>query len=219
MYTICWSPKGGSGTTVVATLLALLAARHQPTVVVDLGGDVGIALGADLGGSTGVGDWLCTSGAPDVRLWQLAQSCEPGDASDLRIVPQGSMPAGDRLVDLAAERLAAAAAAHDGHVVIDAGRVVPEGPLLDCAARSLMVVRPCFLALRRASALGVVGSDIVVVAEPGRCLTRRDIELSLGAPVVAELPWDPGIARAVDAGLLRRRLPAVAGRALGAVLP
>jgi hypothetical protein len=219
MYTICWSPKGGSGTTVVATLLALLAARHRPTIVVDLGGDVGTALGADPCSSGGVGDWLCTSGAPDGRLWQLAQPCEPADASDLRVVPQGSMPAGDRLVDLAAERLAAAAAAHDGHVVIDAGRVLPDGPLLDCAARSLMVIRPCYLALRRASALGPTGSDIVVVAEPGRCLSRHDIELSLGARVVAELPWDPGIARAVDAGLLRRRVPGIAGRALGGLLP
>jgi hypothetical protein len=219
MYTLCWSPKGGSGTTLVTAVLAVLAARLQPTVVIDLGGDIAPTLGADVAVAPGAGDWLCTSGAPVERLWQLAHRCGPTDGPDLRVVPQGAMPAGDRLVDLAAERIAAAAATYDGLVIVDAGRIVPHGPLVACAARSLMVVRPCFLALRRASVLDLTGSGIVLIDEPGRSLGRHDIEHALGVPVAAELPWDPAIARAVDAGLLRSRVPLPAARALGGLLP
>jgi hypothetical protein len=219
MYTLCWSPKGGSGTTVIAAVLAVLAARRGPAVVIDLGGDIATALGGDDGGSVGVGDWLCTSGAAPARLWQAARSCGAGDDLDLRVVPQGSMPAGVHLVDLAAERLAAAATAHDAHVVVDAGRVAPHGPLVECAHRSLLVIRPCFLALRRAGTAHAAGSDVVLVNEPGRSLHRRDVELALGAPVVAEMPWDPALARAVDAGLLRCRVPSAAARALHHLLP
>jgi hypothetical protein len=50
-------------------------------------------------------------------------------------------------------------------------------------------------------------SGIVLVEEPGRALRPRDVEASLGAPVVATVLLDPAIARAVDAGLLLARLP------------
>jgi hypothetical protein len=51
-------------------------------------------------------------------------------------------------------------------------------------------------------------SEVVVVREPGRSLSRHDIESALGAPVRAEIEADPAVARAVDAGLLMaRRLP------------
>ena len=53
----------------------------------------------------------------------------------------------------------------------------------------------------------LAASGIVLVHEPGRALTARDVERSLGAPVVAELHYDPAVARAVDAGLLAARLP------------
>ncbi|MGD9997269.1 MAG: hypothetical protein AB7R77_02885 [Ilumatobacteraceae bacterium] len=219
MYTLCWSPKGGSGTTVVASTLAVIAARRGPTVAIDLGGDVVAALGADAAESAGAGDWLCTSGAPAARLWQLAQPCAVDDDLDLRVVRAGAMPAGERLVELASERLAAAAASHDAHVVIDAGHVIPDGPLLQCAARALMIIRPCYLAMRRACAVGTGGSDVVLITEPGRALGRKDVERGLGGPVVAELPWDPAVARAVDAGLLRCRVPTGAARALGGLVP
>jgi hypothetical protein len=47
MFLACWSAKGGSGTTVVAAALALLAARSVPTGVlfVDFMGDGPAVLG------------------------------------------------------------------------------------------------------------------------------------------------------------------------------
>ncbi|MBI5088322.1 MAG: hypothetical protein HZB15_05525 [Actinobacteria bacterium] len=218
MYTLCWSPKGGSGTTVVAATLAVLAARRAPTVIVDLGGDIGAALGVDVSGSPGVGDWLCSSGAPATRLWQLAHTCSGRGGHDLCLVPQGAMPPGSHLTDLAAERLATAAAQHHGHVVIDAGRILPQGPLLECASRSLLIVRPCYLALRRACSSSSGRSDLVLITEPRRTLSRHDVEHALGEPVVAELPWDPAVARAVDAGLLAMRVPSATARVLGRLL-
>ncbi|HEX9969851.1 MAG TPA: hypothetical protein VGB03_06900, partial [Acidimicrobiales bacterium] len=60
MVVACWSAKGGSGTTVVALALALLAARSSPAgaLLVDLGGDVPVALGLASSGAAGVLDWL-----------------------------------------------------------------------------------------------------------------------------------------------------------------
>ena len=91
--------------------------------------------------------------------------------------------------------------------VVDCGTGAPPAGLVAAAGHSLLVTRPCYLALRRAVATGVQPSGIVLVHEPGRALTARDVERSLGAPVVAELHYDPAVARAVDAGLLAARLP------------
>ena len=79
---------------------------------------------------------------------------------------------------------------------------------------SLLVLRPCYLALRRALAAPIRPSAVVLVNEPGRALTRRDIEDVLGVPVRAEVDFDPSIARAVDAGLLAGRVPRALERAL-----
>jgi hypothetical protein len=49
------------------------------------------------------------------------------------------------------------------------------------------------------------------VTEPGRALGKRDVESVLRAPVVAEVPVSPQIARVVDAGLLASRVPAESG--------
>jgi hypothetical protein len=216
MYTLCWSAKGGSGTTVVAAALAIMAARHGPTILVDLGGDSGSALGASTPSGPGVGEWLCTTAAPPDRLWQLAHEC----GTDLQLVHRGSMPVGAEFTDLASERLAVAAAAATSQIVIDAGTGVPADALLRCAEQSLLIIRPCYLALSRAAAIDTSSSGVVVISEPGRCLGRVDIERALGALVVAELPWDPGVARAVDAGLLQARLPRSLSQPLGRlVLP
>jgi len=80
-------------------------------------------------------------------------------------------------------------------------------------------VRSCYLALRRAVGVGEhLATAAVLVREPGRSISGREVERVLGVPVVAEVPYDPAIARAVDAGLLLARLPASLARPLGSVL-
>jgi hypothetical protein len=51
-------------------------------------------------------------------------------------------------------------------------------------------------------------SGAILVEEPGRALDAGDVAAVLGLPVVARFPVRADIARAVDAGVLRDRLPA-----------
>ena len=206
MLVACWSAKGGSGTTVVAAALALLAARSSPigALLVDLAGDAPAALGVPEPDGPGLGDWLAASS--DVggdALGRLTVPVAPG-LELLATGPPGPGPATGRGADLAA-----ALAIDDRTVVVDAG-ASPTGPALDVVGTadiSLLVIRPCFLALRRAVAAPVRPSGLVLVRETGRALTRRDVEEALQVPVRAELVVEPAVARAVDAGLLATRLP------------
>jgi len=105
-------------------------------------------------------------------------------------------------------------------VVVDAGVVGgggEGGPAFDLTATattSLLVLRPCFLALRRAVVAPLRGNGVVLVDEPGRSLGPGDVEAALGLPVVAVVPWDPAVSRRVDAGLLAAALPRDLARAL-----
>ncbi len=57
----CWSLKGGSGTTTIATAMAMAFSRESgsnPTLLVDLAGDIPFALGIVSTAPVGIGDWL-----------------------------------------------------------------------------------------------------------------------------------------------------------------
>jgi hypothetical protein len=71
------------------------------------------------------------------------------------------------------------------------------------------VIRPCYLALRRAVADPRLGSSVgaILVEDPGRALDADDVASVLGLPVVGRVPVRSEIARAVDAGVLRDHLP------------
>lgn len=204
---LCWAAKGGSGTSVVAASLALLAANHHPTLLVDLAGDAAAVLGMAEPTGPGVTDWLASPTSGTDALLRLGVPATDG----LRLIPRGQ--AG---LDAPAERWAALATALTGAqpVVVDAGTGAPPEHLQAAAAPSLLVTRPCYLALRRAVALPCRPTGVVVVDEPGRALRVRDIEHAIGAPVVAQLELDPVVARAVDAGLLASRLPTTLARPL-----
>jgi hypothetical protein len=204
--------KGGSGTTVVATSLALLAASAPiGALLVDLAGDVPAALGVPEPVGPGVREWLAADPAVEAdALGHLSTAATPG----LRVLPAGAARAAPAArVDL----LGRALAADPGEVVVDLGVPSPDlEPLLAHAHRSLLVLRPCYLALRRATALTSRPTGIVVLMEPGRALGRREIEDVIGVKVAAEIDVEPTIARAVDAGLLAARLPRGLSRTLKA---
>jgi MinD-like ATPase involved in chromosome partitioning or flagellar assembly len=208
MIITCWSVKGGSGTTVVAASLALLLGRRSESgvLLVDLAGDAPAVLGMTEPTGSGAGDWLDAAGGDLATLHQLEIEAAPA----VRLIPMGtcSLASGGKLME--------ALAADERTVIIDAGILSP-GPSLDVIANattSLLVLRPCYLALRRASLAPVRPSGVVLVNEPGRALGRKDVEAVLGVPVVAEMLIDPNVARAVDAGLLAGRLPRTLARSL-----
>jgi len=219
----CWSAKGGSGTSVIAATLALLLARSTEAphgvVLADVAGDLPAVLGLpDPTSGLGLTDWLeAAAGVPKDALGRLERPVGTG----LVLLPWcGKAPggAGPQAGDQNASRaLATALAADDRPVVVDCGSYLWDTgmAIADVADVSLLVLRPCYLALRRALAGARRPSGVVLVAEPGRALGRRDVEDVLGAKVMAEAPWMPEVARAVDAGLMSSRLPRGLAKALG----
>lgn len=256
-----WSVKGGSGCTVAAATIGLLASDEGDTLLVDLTGDLALALGATAaelaaGGAAGLGwgiaGWLSAPSPPPDALRRLecpitpqlsllplgqpggrgeggGSAPPPGDgASPDGLVAAWSGPGG-RLALLA--RLLA----RDRRtVVVDLGLGVapvrePDvgvppawvgsalHPFLDAASTSLLVTRPCYLSLHRA-AQARRPDGIVLVDEPGRVMRPADVTKALGVPVLAFVPWEAAVARAVDAGLLVQRVPR-ALQPLWSVLP
>jgi hypothetical protein len=207
----CWSAKGGSGTTVVAAALASLLARSSPgAVLADLAGDVPAVLG------------LPEPDGPGLAQWLEAGATVPADAlTRLEVAAGGGLavlPSGGPLPDAPGrgDVLAALLAADVRPVVADCG-CAPSGPRLAVAAgagQSLLVLRPCYLGLRRAVASPLRPSGVVLIEEEGRAISRRDVEGALGIPVRAVVAHDRRIARAVDAGLLASRVPALLQRSL-----
>lgn len=197
MITLCWGAKGGSGVTTVAATLAL--AHRRPTLLLDLDGDAALALGIGHEPGPTFDDWF-SSTAPADRLLRLALRVN----DDLQLIP-----ARQRVERTGARwrQLAELLPTIGTDVVIDAGTGAPPWPLRNIAGQSLLVIRPCYLALVRAQRLGIRPDGIVLVDEPGRALDADDITAGLGAPIVATVSLDPKIARAVDSGLGVSRLP------------
>ncbi|MGH9244780.1 MAG: hypothetical protein ACRD29_10770 [Acidimicrobiales bacterium] len=208
MLICCWSAKGGVGTTVVATGLALLLSRQHATgaVLVDLGGDAPTVLGIPEPPGPALVDWLAAG--DDVPADALAHLEHPATAG-VGLVPRGVGP----LEPARADVLAGVLAAEPRPVVVDCGWLGDDrqrsvgAPLAARADTSLLVLRPCFLGLRRVMRLGLRPTGVVLLAEDGRVISATDIEGVLGVPVVASIRVTPTVARAVDAGLLASALP------------
>ncbi len=223
MLVACWSVKGGSGTTVVATALALVAARHSlgGALLADLAGDVPAVLGLPEPAGPGLLQWAAAGS--EVGSEALNRLEQPG-APRLALLARGRGEAGALDACDVGERLLAAlsptADASGRPVVVDCG-VPAEGSaaaaVASGASLSLLVIRPCYLALRRAVASRVRPSAVILVDEPGRALDRRDVEDALGVPVRAVVRTSDTVARAVDAGILAARMPRDLARALAGV--
>jgi MinD-like ATPase involved in chromosome partitioning or flagellar assembly len=213
MLVACWSAKGGSGTTVVAVALASLLARSAgEAVLADLAGDVPAVLGIQESRGPGLADWMAAGDA--VPADALARLEIPGPAG-LRVLPAGRAQSAD-VPPGRGDVLAALLSADPRPVVVDCG-ATPAGPRLAVAATastSLLVLRPCYLALRRAQSFPLRPSGVVLVDEPGRSLTADDIEAVLGVPVRAVITVEREIARAVDSGSFATRIPRRLERAL-----
>jgi hypothetical protein len=167
--------------------------------------------------SEGLSEWLSATDHPGADA--LNNLMLPVTAH-LGVIPRGrniivpSLVNPDRLRDLAL-----VVAESDLPTIVDAGSGASTIPIIEYATRSLLIIRPCYLALRRASLLTTPPHGVIVITEPGRALGVHDVESVVGAPVLAEIPFDPAIARAVDAGLLAGRVPTLLAKHLADVFP
>ena len=193
------SPKGGNCTTVTATAYALLmAARGTHTVLIDLCGDVPAAAGMAEPTTPGINDWLSESSTSDAQA--LVTLGTPFD-NGLVIVHRGSsfVKGQPRWSDLAN-----AITTLPMNIVIDAGITFLPDELRRAVTHVTMVVKPCYLSLRRASRMQRP-TQLFVVCEESRALTIKDVGHVLGMPVTCEIPYTPAISRSVDAGMLPSR--------------
>ena len=210
---VCWSVKGGSGTTVVASTIALMRAAESQrgALLVDLAGDVPAVLGLAESSGPGINDWFANC---DHGSRMTLQSIAIQATANLQIITRGSKQLD---ASLNFTELCAALKTFDLPIIVDAGCGLPSPDLLAHASSSLLVTRPCYLSLRRAAQLSVSPTGIVLINEPGRALGKHDVEAVIGAPVVSEIIFDAAIARAVDAGLLASRIPTIMSKQLAAV--
>lgn len=207
MLTVVWSPKGGQGCSTVSASLALLSSESSS--LVDACGDGPAVLGMAEPSGDGVLDVLTSDLAVGVEVLSLLSS----DAGATRVVPVGSADPSAVSPQRWCE-LAEVLRDDVGEWFVDAGT----GPARVMAGvdgvRSVLVVRNCFLALRRSVGCRPDPDVVVLVEEPARALCRVDVEAVLTAAPVVSVPLDPSVARAVDAGLFASRLPRVLAGAL-----
>lgn len=205
-----FSSKGGVGCSVSAASLALLAAESQPTLLVDLRGELDAILGV-AAPSEGLSDWFSLDEpSPDVL-----QRLEVPVTSGLSLLPRGSCRSPARPDRY---RLLSRLLGGDGRrVIVDIGtHAVPAVALIADASASVLVTRACFLALD-AARRGPMPDHILLIEEEGRALRPSDVSAAVGAEIAVRVRWHRDVARAVDAGLLAARVPRVL-RPLGQLL-
>ena len=202
---VCWSSKGGSGTSVTTAALAIAAARCREatkTLIVDLDGDTPAILG--LGEPTiGLAEWMTFPTAFTIDELLIESS------TGLLVLPRGlgalpepRSPAWSMLARALNDRIECS-----WTVIVDNGSNPVPHELVAVVDRHFLVVRPCYLALRRARQVDCALDGVIVVDEPNRVLTAADIESVVGVPVSATLSFTSDIARRVDAGVIANRPP------------
>ena len=123
MLVSLWSAKAGAGVSVTSALLALRVGRRDPhgVVLVDLGGDQPLVLGAPESPSEGLCDWLGESTRSPASLATRSVGVAPG--LDLLRRGSGRWPDTD-----AVDEAVGVLAEHPSTVIVDAGCVVGDAP-------------------------------------------------------------------------------------------
>jgi hypothetical protein len=218
MLLALWSPKGGSGTSVFAASVALVLARGPASGcrLADLDGDQPAIFGLGAEPELGLLDWLAAGPeTPTEALDRLAVEVAPGVA----LLPLGGPASPLTARPEAVAGAALAVALRDGPipVIADCGQATEPATraVAEVADVTIAVVRGCYLTLRRAVRAPALACTMgtVLVEEPGRSLSRREVADVLGLPVLARVPFRDQVFRAVDAGVLPARLPDALARA------
>jgi len=212
-----FSPKGGSGKTVLATNLAAAAARAGvKTLLIDLDlqfGDSALTL-AVVARAT-ISDLAASPGAIDVEKLNAFISTDPKTGLDLLAAPRRPEDADAVGQNELAAVLQAARSAYSA-VVIDTGPLFDGAMLaaLDHTDQLLLVCNPEVTSLKNVrigletlDRLGFARDRVSLVANRTGArggVDRGDIEQALETKIAYELPDDPAVPASVN-----RALPAV----------
>lgn len=201
-----YAAKGGVGCSVTAAATAVLASREGPVLLVDLLGDQPALFGLDAA-SPGLADWF----GADAPLPDALSRLEVPVDDRLSLLPLGRDPGHTTWLGSGNpeqyQTLARLLRLEGREIVVDVGTAAdPARSILGASNAAILVSRLCYLATRAARPL-LPPDDVVVIDEPGRALRPSDLAAVFGTAIDTVLPWDPAVARAVDAGLFAARLP------------
>ncbi len=211
-----FSPKGGVGTTTIATNLALIAAERHPnqTLIMDLDLSFGqVASHLNLTPKQTVLELTRDVAAQhDPEQFRSYAVHHPGN---LQVLAAPSGPGFASLITAKhVEQILTVASEAYEVVVIDAGTTIDERAMtvFGRSDTTIIPVLPEIPALNSVHAMfdqlaeiGAVGGSILFVlnnAFARDLLKRSDIETALGAKIAAELPYDPLVyLKAVNEGV------------------
>jgi pilus assembly protein CpaE len=221
-----YSPKGGVGTTTIATNVAVAAAARRPDRVILLDLDLqfgGVATHLNLRPRQTIADLVRDDSA--MREPELLRGYTTRHDSGLHVLAAPAAPeAAETVTPTHVGRILATALDGYDRVVVDAGSVLDERALtiLEGADTVILPVYAEIAALKAMHALldyltetGSIGlKSMFVLNNPfaREILKLRDVESALGNKVAFELPYDPFVyLKAVNEGI-----PLVVGAARSA---
>lgn len=221
-----YSPKGGVGTTTIATNVAVTMAGKRPdrVVLIDLSLQFGgVATHLNLHPRQTIADLIRDEAA--MRETELLRGYAARHSSGLHVLAAPTAPeASESVSDAHVQRILATALEAYELVVVDAGSSLDERVLtvLEAADTVILPVYAEISALKSMHALleylaetGSVGlKSMLVLNNPfaREILKLRDVEGALGSKVAFELPYDPFVyLKAVNEGV-----PVVIGAARSA---
>ena len=211
-----FSPKGGVGTTMIATNIALVTANLRPDRVVLVDLDLqfgGVAAQLDIEPKQTLADVARDASA--LKSSELLRGYAVKHGTGLHVLCAPPTPEQAELVtpDAVKNILATLLNGYD-HVIVDAGSVLDERTMLALESADTVVipVYPEIPAMKSVHSLldflnvsGTLGSKAVFVlnnAFAGDMLKPRDIEHALGTKIVFDLPYDPFLyLKAVNEGV------------------
>jgi len=211
-----FSPKGGVGTTTIATNIATSQAQRRPdkVVLLDLNLQFGsVASHLNLDARHTLADIIRDEAA--LAEPELLRTYATRHDSGLHVIPSPPTPELGELVEPShVEQLLEAVLAQYDAVVIDAGSLLDERTLVvfEHADTVILPVNPEIAALKAVSSLleylsetSSVGSKTTFVLNnmfAREILRLRDVERALGMRVSLELPYDPFLyLKAVNEGI------------------
>ena len=211
-----FSPKGGVGTTMIATNIAIVAASKKPERVVLLDLDLqfgGVAAHLDIEPKQTLAD--AARDVTALRAAELLRGYAVKHGTGLHVLCAPPTPELAELVtpETVKNLLATLTSGYD-HVIIDAGSVLDERTMLvlESADTVVIPVWPEIPALKAVHSFldflnetGTLSSKAVFVlnnAFARDILKPRDVEIVLGTKIVYDLPYDPFLyLKAVNEGV------------------